>query len=140
MTVEMSPGLILILGSFLVPFLHGRWQSLYLLLLPVLSFAYLMGIPYGEYGHISFLDYTLILVRVDKLSLLFGIIFHIAVFLSILYSLHLKDNTQHLAGLIYAGSAISAVFAADLISLFIFRMHALFLKFTPVMSAIDNGD
>ncbi len=120
MIVEMSPGLILILGAFLVPLLRGRWQSFYLLLLPVLSFVHLMGLSYGEYGHITVFDYTLTMVRLDKLSLLFGIIFHIAAFLSIIYALHLNDTTQHVAGLIYSGSAIAAVFAGDLISLFIF--------------------
>jgi len=38
----------------------------------------------------------------------------------VVYALHLEDNLQHVAGLIYAGSAIAAVFAGDLISLFIF--------------------
>ena len=37
-----------------------------------------------------------------------------------IYSLHVKDNIQHLTGLMYAGSAVGAVFAGDLITLFIF--------------------
>jgi multicomponent Na+:H+ antiporter subunit D len=120
MTTNLTPGLVLIGGAFLVPLLRGRAQAVYLLALPVLSFIHLCGLPYGEYGQISFLAYTLTTIRVDKLSLAFGIIFHIAAFLSVLYALQVKDNVQHVAGLIYAGSATAAVFTADLISLFIY--------------------
>ena len=59
-------------------------------------------------------------MRVDKLSLLFGYIFLLAVLLSVIYALHVDDTMQHVAGLVYAGSAIGAVFAGDLMSLFIY--------------------
>lgn len=59
-------------------------------------------------------------MRVDKLSLLFGYLFHIASFIAIVYALHVKDTVQQVAALLYAGSALGAVFAGDLITLFIF--------------------
>ena len=34
--------------------------------------------------------------------------------------MHVRDRTQQVAGLLYAGSALGAVFAGDLITLFIF--------------------
>lgn len=120
MSVEFSPGLILIAGAGLVPLFRGSWRNAYLLVLPVLSLVYLAALPYGEYGQVSIFDYVLTTVRVDRLSFVFGIVFHLAVFLSVLYALHDSDNVQHVAGLIYAGSAIGAVFAGDLITLFIF--------------------
>ncbi len=120
MTISIAPGLVLILGALLVPLFRGRLQSFYILALPVLSFFHLLGLPYGEYGQISFFNYVLTTIRVDKLSMVFGIIFHIAVFLSVLYALHVRDDTQHVAGLMYAGSAIAAVFAGDLITLFVY--------------------
>ena len=120
MTFNVIPGSILIIGALLVPLLRGRIQAGYMLALPVLSLWSLLSLPYGEYGQIAFFDYNLTTIRVDKLSLVFGIIFHIAAFLSVLYALHEKDNVQHVAGIIYAGSAISAVFAGDLISLFVY--------------------
>ncbi|MBI2357840.1 MAG: Na(+)/H(+) antiporter subunit D [Deltaproteobacteria bacterium] len=120
MSVEFSPGLILIAGAVLVPLFPGAWRSAYLLLLPVLSFAYLAVLPYGEYGQVLVFDYLLTTVRVDKLSFVFGVVFHLAVFLSVLYALHERDNVQHVAGLMYAGSAIGGVFAGDLITLFIY--------------------
>ena len=120
MTFNVIPGSILIIGALLVPLLRGRIQAGYMLALPVLSLWSLLGWPYGEYGQIAFFDYNLTTIRIDKLSLVFGIIFHIAAFLSVLYALHVRDNVQHVAGIIYAGSAISAVFAGDLISLFVY--------------------
>ena len=120
MVDHFPPAFILIFGALLVPLLCGRLQAAYLLLLPVLGFVHLLGFADGAHWQVSVFDYTLTLVRVDKLSLIFGYIFHIAAFLSVIYALHVKDNTQHVAGLIYAGSAIGAVFAGDLITLFVY--------------------
>ncbi|MBI1983903.1 MAG: Na(+)/H(+) antiporter subunit D [Acidobacteria bacterium] len=120
MTAEFSPGLILILGSTLVPLLSGRARSLYLLALPLAGLAYLVWLPYGEYGQVAFLGYELTLVRADRLSLLFGYIFMIAAWVSTIYAMHVKDAMQHVAALVYAGSATSAVFAGDLLTLFAF--------------------
>lgn len=64
--------------------------------------------------------FTLELVKIDKLSLLFAYLFHIACFICLIYAMHLKDRVQFVAGLAYAGSAIGAVFAGDFLSLFIF--------------------
>ncbi|MEZ4586766.1 MAG: proton-conducting transporter membrane subunit [Gemmatimonadales bacterium] len=62
-------------------------------------------------------------VRVDRMSLLFGILFHLAAFIGNLYALHLgKDEratTQHTSAMLYAASAVGAVFAGDLVSLFL---------------------
>ncbi|MEQ9023241.1 MAG: hypothetical protein RLN82_10865, partial [Pseudomonadales bacterium] len=62
----------------------------------------------------------LIVFREDKLSLLFGYLFHIASLIAIIYSLHVKDRLQQVSSLLYAGSALGAVFAGDLITLFVF--------------------
>jgi multicomponent Na+:H+ antiporter subunit D len=70
--------------------------------------------------NVTFIGYTLELMRVDKLSLLFGYLFHVASLLAIIYALHVKDTTQQVASLLYAGSALGAAFSGDLISLFIF--------------------
>jgi multicomponent Na+:H+ antiporter subunit D len=130
MTAEFSPGLILILGSVLVPLLRGRARSIYLLTLPLAGLAYLVWLPYGEYGRVAFLEYELTLVRADRLSLLFGYIFMIAAWLSTIYAVHVKEATQHVAALVYAGSATSAVFAGDLLTLFVFW------ELTAVSSAV----
>lgn len=116
----VPPAAIFIVGALIVPFLKGKTKTAYLLLLPVIAFINLLGMTEGIHWSVGFLGYDLILGKVDKLSLAFGYIFTIASFIGILYAIHIKDNSQHVAVLIYAGSALGAVFAGDLISLFIF--------------------
>jgi multicomponent Na+:H+ antiporter subunit D len=117
---EIWPGLPLILGAVVVAALRGPVQRALALALPVLGLAALFLLPEGDLATLRLFDYDLVPVRVDPLSRVFGIIFHIAAFLGTLYSWHVKDSLQHVAGLVYAGAAVAAVFAADLISLFVF--------------------
>jgi multicomponent Na+:H+ antiporter subunit D len=116
----VPPAAIFIAGALIVPFLKGKTRSAYLLLLPVIAFINLLGMTEGIHWSLGFLSYDLIFGKVDKLSLAFGYIFTLITFISILYSIHVKDNGQHIAGLLYAGGALGAVFAGDYISLFIF--------------------
>jgi len=121
MTINaLPPALIMILGGLLVPFLSGRVRQIWLLLLPILSFANLLQIPDGSHWVIPFLSDQIVLARVDKLSLIFGYIFHLVAFLSAVYALHVDDTVQNVAGTIYAGAAVGAVFAGDMFTLFVF--------------------
>ncbi len=116
----VPPVAIFIVGALLVPFIKGRWKSAFLLLIPVVGFINLIHIPEGTHWVVRFLDYDLVFGRVDRLSLLFGYIFHLIAFIALLYALHVKDDLQHVAGLVYAGSALGVVFAGDLFTFFIF--------------------
>ena len=121
MTIDqLPPGLILILGAVLVPFLRGNVRAIYMLLLPALCGWQVWHLTPGEYGVVSLFYYTLVALRVDKLSLVFAYVFTLAAFLAVIYSLHVRDVVQQVAGLGYAGAAICAVFAGDLITLFVF--------------------
>ena len=116
----IPPGLIFIAGAFIVPLIRGKAKSIYLLLLPVLSFINLIYISKGTHGVINFLDYQIIFCNIDRLSLVFGYIFHIIAFLTILYGINMKNDNEYTAGLFYAGCAIGVIFSKDLISLFCF--------------------
>ncbi len=118
--ISLSPGLILILGALAVPLLRGQARNLYMLALPVLGLASVLLLEPGSHWQLSVLGIELEIVRVDRLSTIFGIIFCIAAALGVLYSLHDQDPVQQVAGLIYAGAAIGAVFAGDLVTLFVF--------------------
>lgn len=120
MTDPVPPVIIFVVGALLVPFIKGRWKSAFLLAIPVVGLLNLISIGEGTHWVVGFLDYRLVFGRVDRLSLLFGYIFHIISFIAILYSLHVKDNLQLMAGLVYAGSALGAIFAGDLLSFFVF--------------------
>jgi multicomponent Na+:H+ antiporter subunit D len=117
---QVQPGLILILGAVLVPLLKGRARDVYMLALPVIAFVQLLGLPHGNLGVVELSGLTLTTLRVDGLSLLFAYVFLIATLLCVIYSLHVKEAGQHVAGLIYAGAGLGALFAGDLVTLFVF--------------------
>ncbi|MDG2334624.1 MAG: Na(+)/H(+) antiporter subunit D [Myxococcota bacterium] len=120
MIEAIPPGMILILGALILPFLGGALQRVWLVLLPVLGFVQLTLLPEGLAQSFEFFGYGLNPVRVDSLSLVFAYVFYLAAFLSVVYALHLRDTVQWVSGLVYAGSAIGALFAGDLISLFVY--------------------
>jgi multicomponent Na+:H+ antiporter subunit D len=117
---ELSPGLILIVGGLLIPLLKPGLRGPFTLMLPVIAFAYLLTLPHGELGQVRLFDLPLVTLRVDRLSLLFGYIFLLAALLGAIYALQERDPVQQVAAPIYAGSAVGAVFAGDLVTFFIF--------------------
>jgi multicomponent Na+:H+ antiporter subunit D len=116
----LPPGLLLIVGALVIPLLPRRWQPWLAVLLPVLGFIHVLMLEPGASHQLRLFDYELTVVRVDRLSLVFGYIFHLAAFLTAIYALHVKDTVQHVAAMIYVGSAVGAVFAGDLITLFVY--------------------
>jgi multicomponent Na+:H+ antiporter subunit D len=117
---SLPPGSILILGGLLVPLLRGRLLQVWMLALPVVSFLHLLSFPEGYLLHVHLFDYELTPIRIDRLSLVWGYIYHLVAFLTIVYSLHVKDGVQNVSGTTYVGAAVAAVFAGDLITLFVF--------------------
>ncbi len=118
---EFPPFLIFFVAALAVAFTRGLPRQLILLATPVVTGLYLwLGIESGAHATISVISYELTVLRADKLSLLFGYLFCIASFFANIFSLHVKDTNQHVAGVMYAGSALGAVFSGDLITLFIF--------------------
>jgi multicomponent Na+:H+ antiporter subunit D len=117
---EIPAFLPFFIGALLAVVTRGHLRSAILLTIPVLSAIHLWTVPEGIHLQYTILDYELNPYRVDKLSLMFGYVFHIAAFIAVLYSTHVKDTTQQVAGILYAGSALGAVFAGDLLTLFIF--------------------
>jgi multicomponent Na+:H+ antiporter subunit D len=115
----MPPGLILMAGGLLLPMLKGKGQAFAALALPILSFIQFWMLPEGTFSAFTMFGVEFMPVRVDGLSRVFGTIFHIAAFTAALYALHVRDGMQHVAGMVYAGSAIAAVFAGDLVTLFV---------------------
>jgi multicomponent Na+:H+ antiporter subunit D len=120
MVFGIPPGLFLIAGALLVPLFNGRWRKMYMLLLPCVGLWYLAGSQSGTFLPFTFLEYAIVPVRIDPLSLIFGYVFHIAAALSVVYAWHNDDVIEQVAGLAYAGAGIGAVFAGDLITLFVY--------------------
>ena len=120
MMASLTPFSIFFAGALLVLLSPARLQKLVLLLVPLAAGVLLWKMPEGQALNLSLMGYELMPHRADRLSLLFGYIFALAAFISAVFSLHLNDRLQHVAGIVYAGSALGAVFAGDLVTLFVF--------------------
>ncbi|MCG8565314.1 MAG: Na(+)/H(+) antiporter subunit D, partial [Desulfobacterales bacterium] len=120
MTSNIVPALIFILGGLLVPFFRGKAKSVYMMMIPVVGFINLLMIPAGEHLALTVGGFDLVLMKLDRLSLLFGYIFHIISFITVIYILNFKDNLEFVAGFFYAGAALGTIFAGDLFTFFVF--------------------
>jgi len=119
--LPLNPGIWLIVGALIAVLLPQTLSRWFAVILPVFLIAFLFSLNLDNYGTISFFDYSLETFRLDALSRVFGLIFLIASALGNLYALGDDvDKLQRSAALAYAGGAIAAVFAGDMITLFIF--------------------
>ena len=119
--LPLNPGIWLIVGALIAVLLPQTLSRWFAVILPVFLIAFLFSLNLDNYGTISFFNYRLETFRLDALSRVFGLIFLIASALGNLYALGDDvDKLQRSAALAYAGGAIAAVFAGDMITLFIF--------------------
>lgn len=118
--ISPPPFLIFLIGMAFIPFLKGPIKKVYMLLIPTVTFIELLSLEHQTSYAYKFLGLDIILLQVDRLSLVIGYIFLMIGFLAILYSLHVKENGQILAAFSYVGSALGVVFAGDFFTLFVF--------------------
>ena len=121
MTVELvHPGLVLILGAWILPFLKGRTKRAYIVLLPIAALIDCFLLEPGTYGVVRFLGQEVVFGRVDRLSLVFSYVFALMALIGMIFALHVDDDAQHVVALTYAGAALGATLAGDFLSLFLF--------------------
>jgi multicomponent Na+:H+ antiporter subunit D len=120
LSIELPPFLLFYLGAILAGLCQGRVRAAALLGTIALSAVNLWQLPENYTVVASFMGLELTPVKLDNLNLLFGYLFHIAALIGVIYSLHVQDRVQQSAAMLYAGSALGAVFAGDLLTLFLF--------------------
>ena len=121
-TTFIHPSLLLVAGSLLIPFIRGPLRKIYLLIIPVFVFAITLrnsGLE-GQFANFSFMEWHLVLGRVDKLSAVFALIMALVTFLGTLYGLHVKRATESIAAWWYAAGALGVIYCGDYLSLFLF--------------------
>ncbi len=118
--IEVPPFIPFFVGALIAAFTRGTLRNVAMLAVPLLSALHLSMVPTGAHLQFDFLEYQLVPYYVDKLSLMFAYVFHIAALIAIIYSLHVRDTLQQVAAMLYAGSGLGAVFAGDLLTLFVF--------------------
>ncbi|PCK03495.1 MAG: Na(+)/H(+) antiporter subunit D [Alteromonadaceae bacterium] len=114
------PGLLLILGAFVLPQLQGKARDVLTLALPLAVLAMVWSLPLGSHVTLDFLGYQLEPAQVTKTGRLFATVFSLMAFIGAIYAYKQARLLELCAAYVYAGSAICVTFAGDIISLFVF--------------------
>lgn len=130
-----NPAIILTVGAFMVLTTPKHLASPILLAVTALSAVKLYTLGLGNYGGAVLFGEQLTTVRLDPLSRLFAVVFHIAAALNIIYAWGQRDRAQNFATLAYPAAALGGVLAGDLITLFIWwemaAITSVFLVWAP---------
>lgn len=116
----MHPGLILLftgLFTILIPFKFARYIWFFS---SVISLYLSVTLDFGSSLTFNYLNFEIVLLRVDGLSKVFAIIFSLMTLIGLIFAWNQKSKSELLAVLIYSGAAIGAVLAGDVFSLFFF--------------------
>ena len=116
----IHPALVLLGGCLVLPLVPRHLKRVFLLLVPALAYGLVLTMARGEYGQVHFLHWTLTFGRVDALSLVFAHIMSLMCIIGTLYGLHVDEDGQHVASWIYVAGSLGAIFAGDLLTLFLF--------------------
>jgi multicomponent Na+:H+ antiporter subunit D len=117
---SLPPSFYLLGGALLLLVLPRKIQAGAFPVFPALALAAVWTMPDGAELRASFYTYTLVLAKVDALNRVFGIIFALITLVGGIYALHVRDNGQRVAALLYAGGAMGVTFAGDLFTLVLY--------------------
>ena len=119
MSADFPLALVPILGGIAAALLPVSLRRLLLLALPCITFYGLWLLEPGT-SAMQLFGFELQPMRVDRLSRIFGYIFCIAAFINVLFAWNAMEGIEQPAGMVYAGAAIGALFAGDLLTLFMY--------------------
>ena len=123
---ETNPAVILMIAGALMVFFGPVMRGYIGIIAVGLGLMQLSSLgvgPMGDaqiYGDASVLGYDFAPLRLDKLSVIFATIFHIAAAINVVYGWQHTTKIEASMGMIYAGSAIGGALAGDLLTLFVF--------------------
>ncbi len=120
--LAMNPAVIMIVGAVLGAFIPNGYAAIrrpLMLIFVATSAVQLSRLGLGEYGALSIFGEAATMLRLDPLSRLFAVVFHIATALNLVYAWHSRDRAQDFASLAYPAAALGGVLAGDLITLFV---------------------
>ncbi|KCZ86553.1 Na(+)/H(+) antiporter subunit D [Hyphomonas jannaschiana] len=122
MLAGLNPGWVLILAGIASLFITLRSaRQVVTIAAPLLALLLLIFAPQNtDLVTTQVLGLKMVLYRVDALNFIFSLAFLIAAVLNGIYALHSNDRIQDGAALFYAGAAVAATLAGDLMTLFVF--------------------
>jgi len=117
---EINPGLLMILAGLVAAVLPLTPRRYLTIAAPALGIIVLLATPIGTVSTLTVAGQALAILRLDGLAYPFALIFLIAALLNAIFALHQENRVQDGAGMVYAGAAIGAALAGDLVTLFIY--------------------
>ena len=116
----IHPALILLGTAAVVSVARGRLRQIVLIFGAVASLVAVSAlVPEADWAY-PVSGVSLQLLRVDPLSRLFGLIVSLITVIGVVYSLHVRRSTEHVAILLYAAGSLGVVFAGDWLTAFVF--------------------
>ncbi|MDP3285051.1 MAG: Na(+)/H(+) antiporter subunit D, partial [Desulfobacterales bacterium] len=116
----IHPAIYFIFGALLIPLIPGKFKKIYLLIMPLLAFYAVLTMKTGVYAQFKYLEFNIILGRVDSLSIVFAHVFTLMSIIGVLFGIHVDEDAQHIASYFYVGGSLGVVFAGDYLTVFIF--------------------
>ena len=117
---NIPPFLIPLLGALLVYGLKPRFGNLLFVVISAMLFFYLLLLlDKNAELQITWLNLTIMPLKADPLSLVFGSVFSLLLVLGGIFAYHITDKIQQIAALLYGSAAMCVIFAGDLLTLLI---------------------
>jgi multicomponent Na+:H+ antiporter subunit D len=119
-TDSWPPAAFLVIGGVGILLLPSRIRGYAAVLLSAFTLWYVWNLPDGARLVVGIGGQDLTLMRVDRLSLVFGKIFVLIGVIAGIYALHQRDTRQQVAALLYNAGALGVTFAGDYLTLYVF--------------------
>ena len=133
--IAANPAVILTAGALVAALTPIMARRVVMLVVIALSAFQLSRLGLGSYGDLTIFGHDVVMVRLDPLSRIFAIVFHIAAALNVLYSWHEDNRATDFATLAYPAAALGGVLAGDFITLFVWwevaAITSVFLVWAP---------
>lgn len=130
-----NPAVILTVGALMCIATPRHLAGVIMLAATAISAAKLYSLGLGNYGGIELFGKVITTIRIDPLSRIFAVVFHIAIALNIIYAWGQKDRAQNFATLAYPAAALGGVLAGDFLTLFVWweiaAITSVFLVWAP---------
>ncbi len=115
------PALFLLLAGALVCVLPRFLRAVVCVAAPVFCVWYILTqLASGMSITYPLMSQSLEILRVDRLSILFGVIFSLVAAIAGVFAWHMSERRQQSAALLYAGGAVGVTFAGDYLTLYAF--------------------
>ena len=118
--MNLAPFVVMLAGAIIVPLIPRLAGSMMTLVMPLIALTAVWLTPEGANLSMKFMDYQLVLFKVDSLSRVFGTIFTLITFIGALFAFHVRERGQQTAAMLYAAGAVGVTFAGDFFTLFSF--------------------